>query len=100
MATHCISFFFLLFLSSSCKSDDQLTYAKPLTHDDILISKGGDFALGFFSPTSSNKSFYLGIWYNSIPGPRTVVWVANRDNPTITASSAMLSITNGPVRLM
>ncbi|XP_024311521.1 G-type lectin S-receptor-like serine/threonine-protein kinase B120 isoform X3 [Brachypodium distachyon] len=95
MATHCISFFFLLFLSSSCKSDDQLTYAKPLTHDDILISKGGDFALGFFSPTSSNKSFYLGIWYHSIPGPLTVVWVANRDKPISSPSSAMLAITNG-----
>jgi hypothetical protein len=26
---------------------------------------------------------YLGIWYHSIPGPRTFVWVANRDNPII-----------------
>lgn len=95
MAMHCISFFFLLFLSSSCKSDDQLTYAKTLTHDDILISKGGDFALGFFSPTSSNKSFYLGIWYHSIPGPLTVMWVANRDKPISSPSSAMLAITNG-----
>ncbi|KAM0927733.1 hypothetical protein ACQ4PT_002672 [Festuca glaucescens] len=83
-----------LFLISFCKSDDQLTHAKPLTHDDMLISKGGDFALGFFSPTSSNKSFYLGIWYHRIPGPRTVVWVANRDNPITAPSAPMLEITN------
>ncbi|PNT61926.1 G-type lectin S-receptor-like serine/threonine-protein kinase B120 isoform X2 [Brachypodium distachyon] len=95
MAMHYTPIFFLLFLSSFCKSDDQLTRTKPLTHDDILISKGGDFALGFFSPTSSNKSFYLGIWYHSIPGPRTIVWVANRDKPITTPSSAVLTITNG-----
>jgi hypothetical protein len=37
---------------------------------------------------------YLGIWYHSIPGPRTVVWVANRDNPIIGLSSPTLAITN------
>ena len=84
---------FLLFLSSFCKSDDQLTHAKPLTHGDKLISRNGVFALGFFSPTSSTTSLYLGIWYHSLPGPRTVVWVANRDRPTIAPSSPMLAIT-------
>ncbi|XP_051218851.1 S-locus-specific glycoprotein S13 [Lolium perenne] len=83
-----------LFLSSSCKSDEQLTHAKPLTQGDILISKGADFALGFFSPSSSNNSFYLGIWYHNLPGSRTVVWSANRDNPITTPSSPMLTITN------
>ncbi|KAM3390159.1 hypothetical protein ACQJBY_012001 [Aegilops geniculata] len=94
MGMHYIPIFFLLFLSSFCKSDDQLTQAKPLTHDDKLISKSGDFALGFFSPTTSNKSFYLGIWYHSLPGPCTIVWVANRDNPINTPLSAKLIFTN------
>ncbi|VAH53697.1 unnamed protein product [Triticum turgidum subsp. durum] len=94
MALHYIPIFFLLFVSSFCKSDDQLTQAKPLAHGDMLISERGDFALGFFSPTSSNKSFYLGIWYHSLPGPRTVVWVANRDNPIANPSSVMLMVTN------
>nr|XP_040249735.1 G-type lectin S-receptor-like serine/threonine-protein kinase At1g61370 [Aegilops tauschii subsp. strangulata] len=93
MDVHHIPILFLLLLSSFCESDDQLTRAKPLTHGDTLISESGNFALGFFSTTSSNKSSYLGIWYHSIPGPRTVVWVANRDNPITTSSSAMLSIT-------
>ena len=83
MALHYIPMFFLLFVSSFCKSDDQLTQAKPLAHGGMLISESGDFALGFFSPTSSNKSFYLGIWYHSLPGPQTVVWIANRDSPII-----------------
>ncbi|XP_037487804.1 receptor-like serine/threonine-protein kinase SD1-7 isoform X2 [Triticum dicoccoides] len=89
-----IPIFFLLLLRSFCSADDQLTQAKPLTHGGMLISESGDFALGFFSPTSSNKSFYLGIWYHSLPGPRTVVWIANRDSPIINPSSTMLKVTN------
>lgn len=61
--------------------------------------RGRRFALGFFCPTNfptdSNNSLYIGIWYYNIP-ERTVVWVANRDNPIITpSSSAKLVITNG-----
>jgi hypothetical protein len=89
----CILIFILLFLSSFCKSDDQLTDAKPLSYGDTLVSKGGDFALGFLSPNSSNGSLYLGIWYHNIPG-RTVVWMANRDNPIAATSSPMLTINN------
>ncbi|GJN01635.1 hypothetical protein PR202_ga18915 [Eleusine coracana subsp. coracana] len=69
--------------------------AKPLYPGDTLISAGGDFALGFFSPPrSNNKSLYIGIWYNQLPVPeRAVVWVANRDSP-VTIPSAQLAITN------
>ncbi|XBH65997.1 hypothetical protein VPH35_119472 [Triticum aestivum] len=87
-------FFLLLFLSSFCKPDDTLTHTKPLFSGDKLVSKGGDFALGFFSPPSSNTSTYIGIWYNNIP-EHPVVWVANRDNPIVTTSpSTKLAITN------
>ncbi|GJN01637.1 hypothetical protein PR202_ga18917 [Eleusine coracana subsp. coracana] len=56
---------------------------KPLVFpDDKLISNNGFFALGLFSPTNSSTRFYVGIWYNTHP-ERTVVWVANRDNPII-----------------
>ncbi|CAN6372518.1 unnamed protein product [Urochloa humidicola] len=83
----------LLLLSwvSLCISVDQLTPTKPLTFpDDKLISNNGAFALGFFSPSnSSTAGFYIGIWYNNNVVPdRTIVWVANRDNPITTASSA------------
>ncbi|PNT61923.1 hypothetical protein BRADI_5g23040v3 [Brachypodium distachyon] len=93
MATSCIRIFILLLSSSFCKSSDQLTHTKPLFPSDELISKGGDFALGFFSPASSNSSLHLGIWYNNIP-ERTYVWVANRDNPITAAPSTALAITN------
>ncbi|CAL5014690.1 unnamed protein product [Urochloa decumbens] len=82
----------LLVLSSPCQSDDQLTQAKPLAPGDMLISRDGAFALGCFSPTNSNKSLYIGIWYHNIPD-HTVVWVANRDNPITTSSSAKLAVT-------
>ncbi|CAN6277051.1 unnamed protein product [Urochloa humidicola] len=85
----------LLILSLPCQSDDQLTQAKPLSPGDMLISKDGAFALGFFSPTNSNsnKSLYIGIWYHNIPD-HSVVWVANRDSPITTPSSAKLAITD------
>lgn len=93
MGTAFATVFVLVFLISLCKSDDQLTPAKPLHPGDMLISDGGVFALGFFSPTKSNATLYVGIWYHKIPN-RTVVWVANRDNPITAPSSAMLFISN------
>nr|KYP35754.1 Putative serine/threonine-protein kinase receptor [Cajanus cajan] len=59
-------------------------------HDGkTLVSKGGKFELGFFSPGSSQKR-YLGIWYKNIR-IQTVVWVANRENP-INDSSGILTV--------
>ncbi|CAN6277053.1 unnamed protein product [Urochloa humidicola] len=88
-------FLLFLFLSSFCESNDQLTQATSLSPGNMLISDGGVFALGFFSPTNSNKSLYLGIWYHSIPERKhTVVWVANRDSPISNASSVKLTVTN------
>ncbi|CAN6250285.1 unnamed protein product [Urochloa humidicola] len=84
--------FILVFFTSLCQCNDQLTQEKPLFIKDMLISEGGDFALGFFSPNNSNK-FYIGIWYHNI-SEHTVVWVANRDSPITTPSSAKLVITN------
>uniref|UniRef100_A0A0D3FUM7 non-specific serine/threonine protein kinase n=1 Tax=Oryza barthii TaxID=65489 RepID=A0A0D3FUM7_9ORYZ len=90
----CVPVFIFLLLISFCRCDDQLTQGKPLiSPNDVLVSKGGIFALGFFSPGSSNTSLFLGIWYYNIP-ERTYVWVANHDNPITTPSSAMLAISN------
>ncbi|OMO64997.1 S-locus glycoprotein [Corchorus olitorius] len=55
-----------------------------------LVSAGGQFELGFFSPLNSNNR-YIGIWFKTIP-QQTVYWVANRDNP-LTDSSGVLMIT-------
>lgn len=51
-----------------------------ITGNKTLISATGTFALGFFSPENSSKS-YVGIWYHDLGPTKTVVWVANRDSP-------------------
>ncbi|GAA0161014.1 transmembrane signal receptor [Lithospermum erythrorhizon] len=65
---------------------DTLTISGPLTINETLISRGGKFHLGFFSPGISNN-YYLGIWYAIAPAK--VVWVANRENPLNDASGGL-----------
>ena len=87
----------LLSLVPLCTSSDRLAPAKPLIFPDRIVSSNGVFAMGFFSPTnnSSISRFYIGIWYNNVP-ERTVVWVANRDDPITTTPppSTTLAVTN------
>ncbi|KAK1375207.1 Receptor-like serine/threonine-protein kinase [Heracleum sosnowskyi] len=63
----------------------------------IITSENQDFAFGFFSP--GNSAFrYVGVWYNNIQD-KTVVWVANRNNP-ISGKSGLLSFgDDGNLRL-
>ncbi|PON81457.1 Mitogen-activated protein kinase kinase kinase [Trema orientale] len=82
--------FFLLSHTVSSAVLDGLSPLQPMTDGRTLVSKQGSFELGFFSPGSSSKNRYLGIWYKNIPG-RTVVWVANRCNP-IRDSSGLLTV--------
>ncbi|KAL8506088.1 hypothetical protein ACS0TY_017083 [Phlomoides rotata] len=73
-----------------------------VTTSNTLISSGGSFEFGFFSPENSNNR-YVGIWYKNIP--RTVEWVGdetshksqvpsigNRDN-LVKDGSGMLRVT-------
>ncbi|KAF2317351.1 hypothetical protein GH714_020570 [Hevea brasiliensis] len=80
----------LLVLHFACSSSkDAITINQTIHDGDFLISRENNFALGFFSPGSSSFR-YLGIWYHKVR-ERTVVWVANRDDP-INGSSGVLSI--------
>uniref|UniRef100_A0ACD5UET4 Uncharacterized protein n=1 Tax=Avena sativa TaxID=4498 RepID=A0ACD5UET4_AVESA len=88
-----IPVFILLILICFCKADDRLTPTKSLSSGDKLISNGGIFALGFFTPTNSTADSYIGIWYHNIP-ERTYVWVANRDSPITSSSSGKFVVTN------
>ncbi|KAF3456563.1 hypothetical protein FNV43_RR01217 [Rhamnella rubrinervis] len=85
-----LQFMFLGF----CTCLDTISITQPIRDSpdgdgDVLVSNGETFALGFFSPGKSNYR-YVGIWYHKIP-EKTVVWVANRDNP-INDTSGFLSI--------
>ncbi|XP_019152573.1 PREDICTED: G-type lectin S-receptor-like serine/threonine-protein kinase At4g27290 isoform X2 [Ipomoea nil] len=85
---------FLLSISNIClgKDIDLISRTQFLKDGDTIISKGGKFEMGFFSPTNSPNR-YVGIWYKQIP-VQTVVWVANRDAPLAkTSSSTVLKIT-------
>ncbi|EXC29551.1 G-type lectin S-receptor-like serine/threonine-protein kinase RKS1 [Morus notabilis] len=68
---------------------DTITPNHPIKDGDVLLSGQKTFALGFFSP-GKPLNRYVGVWYNKI-SEKTVVWVANRDNP-INDTSGVLAI--------
>ncbi|KAF8718824.1 hypothetical protein HU200_025130 [Digitaria exilis] len=77
--------------SSSAAASDTLSVGESLAGNRTLVSSGGQFELGFFSPSGGNSNYYVGIWYRRIPG-RTVIWVMNRDSPIADPSSAELTV--------
>ncbi|KAM0012170.1 putative protein kinase RLK-Pelle-DLSV family [Helianthus debilis subsp. tardiflorus] len=70
----------------------RLVQDQVLRDGETLVSPQQIFELGFFSPGNSS-SRYVGIWYYGMQN-RTVVWVANRDNP-IPDNSGVFGIRNG-----
>ncbi|XP_034678683.1 G-type lectin S-receptor-like serine/threonine-protein kinase At4g27290 [Vitis riparia] len=87
-----ILFFFsstLLSIFRTSAAVDTITQAQSIDDGETIVSAGGDFELGFFSPGSSENR-YLGIWYKKI-STGTVVWVANRDVP-LNDSSGILKL--------
>ncbi|XVE80255.1 hypothetical protein DITRI_Ditri14bG0125100 [Diplodiscus trichospermus] len=70
---------------------DTLNATQLIRDGETIVSAGGRFELGFFSPGASRKK-YLGIWYKKIP-VKTAVWVANREVP-LNDSSGALKLTN------
>ncbi|KAG4960860.1 G-type lectin S-receptor-like serine/threonine-protein kinase At4g27290 [Glycine soja] len=66
---------------------ETISTLQSINDDQIIVSPGKTYALGFFSPGNS-KNRYVGIWYNEIP-TQTVVWVANRDNPLADSSGVL-----------
>ncbi|XP_021598400.1 G-type lectin S-receptor-like serine/threonine-protein kinase At4g27290 isoform X3 [Manihot esculenta] len=88
----------VIFLFKFSTALDTITPSQSLSDGETLVSREGTFELGFFSLDDSEKR-YLGIWYGNIPS-KTVVWVANRNNP-INGSSGLLTInsTGNPVLL-
>ncbi|GMP52718.1 hypothetical protein CsSME_00018428 [Camellia sinensis var. sinensis] len=65
---------------------------------NTIVSSGGSFEMGFFSPGSSRNQ-YLGIWYKNIP-VRTVVWVAKRKIPLLDSSGVVTIINPGSLALV
>ncbi|XP_051181856.1 receptor-like serine/threonine-protein kinase SD1-8 isoform X2 [Lolium perenne] len=76
-------------LFSPASTAETISANSSITDGQTLVSAGGVFELGFFTPPISTSRF-LGIWYRDI-APLTVVWVANRQVP-ITGIAASLVI--------
>ncbi|CAN4104124.1 unnamed protein product [Withania somnifera] len=72
---------------------DTITTDKSIRDGDTIVSAGGIYELGFFSPENS-KNRYVGIWYKKI-APKTVVWVANRNIPLNDTSGVLILNANG-----
>ncbi|KAG1368213.1 receptor-like serine/threonine-protein kinase SD1-8 [Cocos nucifera] len=91
MKTWPLSLLFLCSLLSPSIAGDTITPNTPLSDGKTLVSAGGNFELGFFSP-GNLKNRYLGIWYKNI-STQTVVWVANREAP-LTDNTGSLNISS------
>eukprot|EP00258_Populus_trichocarpa_P021000 XP_024437019.1 G-type lectin S-receptor-like serine/threonine-protein kinase At4g27290 isoform X4 [Populus trichocarpa] len=83
--------FCLCFSSSFTKSlaADTIAANQNITDGETIVSSGGNYGMGFFSPGNSTQR-YLGIWYNRISKGR-VVWVANREKP-VTDKSGVFKV--------
>ncbi|KAL4597321.1 hypothetical protein ACB092_12G224100 [Castanea dentata] len=77
---------------------DSITPSQRLSDGDTIMSREGNFVLGFFSPGSS-KNRYVGIWYKSIP-VQTVVWVANRVHPINDTSGILMINSTGNLNVI
>ncbi|KAI6702883.1 hypothetical protein NL676_012019 [Syzygium grande] len=88
-------FTFITLLSTAAelsRSADTVTLSQSVRDNETLISAGAKFELGFFSRGNLTNR-YVGIWFYNIP-VKTIVWVANRDDP-INGSSGVLQIGKG-----
>ncbi|XP_057955774.1 G-type lectin S-receptor-like serine/threonine-protein kinase At4g27290 [Malania oleifera] len=93
----CIGLFNVQSVASNAA--DTINPSQPLGNDSTLVSQGGSFELGFFSTPGNSWKHYLGIWYKNIPS-RTVVWVANRENPINDTSGVLMINSTGSLVLL
>ncbi|OMP04567.1 hypothetical protein COLO4_09513 [Corchorus olitorius] len=98
MAAVCSVTLFLIFLFKWCIALDTISPSQSLSDGETLVSGDKSFKLGFFSPGSS-KNRYVGIWYKKIP-VRTIVWVANRQNPINDTSGLLMVNSTGNLVLL
>ncbi|KAL0290900.1 UNVERIFIED_CONTAM: G-type lectin S-receptor-like serine/threonine-protein kinase [Sesamum angustifolium] len=103
-----LSWFLLIFpliFQAISGPTDTIEAGKSIRDGETIVSSGGKFELGFFSPGNS-RNRYVGMWFKNIT-VMTVVWVANRDLPLTDNSGVLeliqpgilvlLNVTNGTV---
>ncbi|CAN6246989.1 unnamed protein product [Urochloa humidicola] len=78
--------------STRCFASDTISAESAVSGNRTIVSRGGRFELGFFSPAgSSGHSYYVGIWYKVV-SQCTPVWVANRAAPVSDPASSKLAV--------
>ncbi|KAM5580801.1 hypothetical protein ABKV19_010152 [Rosa sericea] len=74
---------------------DTITANQSLSGDQTIVSEDGVFELGFFKP-GNNSNYYIGMWYyKTIVPEKTIVWVANREQPVSDRFSSVLTMSDG-----
>lgn len=91
---------FILFRYTAkfCMGGDVITASEYIQDPGSIISSGGLYKLGFFSPNGTTNR-YVGVWHNKIP-QFNVFWVANRDNPVLDSSGVMTIHDDGNLVIM
>ncbi|CAJ1956430.1 unnamed protein product [Sphenostylis stenocarpa] len=90
--------FFSLYTHLSLAALSTVSADQTLTGDQTIVSEGEVFELGFFKPGNSSN-YYIGIWYKKVT-TKTIVWVANRDNPVSNKNTATFTISGGNLVLL
>ncbi|KAM6585083.1 hypothetical protein CsatB_012085 [Cannabis sativa] len=91
----CLLLVFYMFQARYCYEIYNITSSQSLSQGQTLVSPSQVFELGFFSPNNSANQ-YVGIWYKGIsPRTKSLVWVANRENPVRLADAATISLMIG-----
>ncbi|PIN01423.1 Serine/threonine protein kinase [Handroanthus impetiginosus] len=93
---------FIFFLTSVsllgfCLETDTILPGLLVQDPDTIQSHRNVFKLGFFTPENTTNR-YLGVFYTV--SERTVIWVANRDNPLRDASSTVTISSDGNLVLI
>lgn len=97
MQTLFVCLFLFSFLTSTTTSLVSITPSQFIKDGQTLVSAGGSYELGFFSP-GKKKGRYLGIWYTF--SNETVVWVANREIPLDDSSGVLRATAQGVLVLL
>ncbi|KAK8959335.1 G-type lectin S-receptor-like serine/threonine-protein kinase B120 [Platanthera guangdongensis] len=79
--------FFFFLPATQAEPNSQLSPGQILADGNTLVSSGGIFELGFFSPGKSTHR-YVGIWYYNF-STSTVLWVANPVSPVLDTSGSL-----------
>lgn len=84
IGVHVVTLSLLITLAPGTPASDMIYTGGKLIDGNTLVSAGGSFTLGFFSPPGEPTKRYLGTWFSfSAPTPdaTAIYWVANRDRP-------------------